>query len=162
MFYLLEGHNFFLLKVLCLWVFCLNLWLHIRCVSGAWEGLRFPGTGVSDSCDPPSEYWESNPVPQEVLLTAKPSLQPALKALLSIQNFCSGFWTVKWNEVILWVRDSTLPSACCLTWSIHTYWLCKVGRRGLILTILSIHQKQALGDSFGKKIQRSISGSTEH
>ena len=40
-------------------------------------GVGFPGTGVTDGCQLPFVFWESNPGPQkeqQVLLTAEPSL----------------------------------------------------------------------------------------
>jgi hypothetical protein len=43
------------------------------------EGVRFPSTGVTDSCESPCGCWELNPDPleeQPLLLTAEPSLQP--------------------------------------------------------------------------------------
>jgi hypothetical protein len=41
--------------------------------------VRFPATGVTDSCELPCGFWELNLGPleeQSVLLTAEPSLQP--------------------------------------------------------------------------------------
>jgi hypothetical protein len=49
------------------------------CFSYICEGVRCPGTGVTDSCELPCGCWELNPGPLEdhlVLLVAKPSLQP--------------------------------------------------------------------------------------
>jgi hypothetical protein len=42
------------------------------------EGIRSPGTGVADDCEPLCGYWELNPGPFEeytVFLTMDPSLQ---------------------------------------------------------------------------------------
>lgn len=43
------------------------------------EGVRCPGTGVTDSCEPPCRSWEVNPGPpqeQPGVLTTEPSLRP--------------------------------------------------------------------------------------
>ena len=43
------------------------------------EGVRFPGAGVTDSCEPPCGCWELNLGPleeQPVLIDAEQSLQP--------------------------------------------------------------------------------------
>ena len=45
------------------------------------EGTGFPRTGVTNGCEPPRGYWESNPGPleeQPVLLTTEPSLYLSL------------------------------------------------------------------------------------
>lgn len=50
---------------------------------------KFTGTGITDGCEAPSEYWESNldPLEAQVLLTSKPSLQPVFSIfILSVQN----------------------------------------------------------------------------
>ncbi|KAM7331642.1 hypothetical protein ACRRTK_008350 [Alexandromys fortis] len=42
------------------------------------QGVRSPGTGVTDSCEMPFGYWVLSPGPLEehpVLLTTEPSLQ---------------------------------------------------------------------------------------
>jgi hypothetical protein len=52
---------------------------------GLWrpeEGIRSPGPGVRDGCEPPYGCKESNPGPlqeQPVLLTSEPSLQPCVR-----------------------------------------------------------------------------------
>ena len=43
------------------------------------EGVRCPGTGVTDGCELPCGCWELNPGPLEKLLTAEPSLQPLIQ-----------------------------------------------------------------------------------
>jgi hypothetical protein len=41
------------------------------------QGIRSPGTGVTDSCDLPCGFWELNPLEEHpVLLATEPSLQP--------------------------------------------------------------------------------------
>lgn len=43
------------------------------------EGIRNPGTGVTDKCELPCGCWEMNPGPLEelpVLLTTEPCLEP--------------------------------------------------------------------------------------
>lgn len=61
--------------------------LYLTFVPGAWfpqrpeEGVGSPGTGVTDGCQLPCGFWESNPDPQKeqpVLLTAGPSLHPVV------------------------------------------------------------------------------------
>ena len=47
-----------------------------------YEGVRFPGTGVTDSCELSCGCWELNLGPlgkQPVLQTAEPSVQPQAK-----------------------------------------------------------------------------------
>ena len=42
------------------------------------KGIGFPGTEVTDDCDPPCGCWESNPDPlgmEPVLLISEPSVQ---------------------------------------------------------------------------------------
>ena len=53
-----------------MFVFCLHVCLH--------EVVRYPETGVTDSCELPCGYWELNLGPlkeQPVPLTTEPSLQ---------------------------------------------------------------------------------------
>jgi hypothetical protein len=70
------------------------------------EGVRSPGIGVTDGCEPPCGYWELNlgPLEQSVLLTTEPSLQPwfplfslflisLLSFLLCIMNHLKSFVT---------------------------------------------------------------------
>lgn len=93
---------FFFLKksILCVWVFCLHIYLCTVCVSdsGRGQAIRFRWNGVK------RQLWASVWVlgielqsleEQPVLLTAKPSLQPLL--------FCCCFW----DRVSLW--KSTWP-----------------------------------------------------
>ena len=56
------------------------------------KGVRFPGTGVSDSCVLPRGCWQLNLSPleeQSVLLTTEPSPQPKIK--YSLNKPCSLF-----------------------------------------------------------------------
>lgn len=69
---------------------CFNILLKFECLSvnsciqAQWpkksgEGVRFPGTGVTDDCEPLGGFWDLNLGPlqeQNVLLTNEPSLQP--------------------------------------------------------------------------------------
>lgn len=61
---------------------------HYVCAWYPWrseERTVCPGTGVLDSCEPPSRCWESNPDPlqwQQVLLTTEPSLRPPRLSIL--------------------------------------------------------------------------------
>lgn len=54
---------------------------------GSEEGIRSPGTGAIDSCEPPYGCWQQNtgPVQEQVLLTTEPSLQspPCLEKRIS-------------------------------------------------------------------------------
>ena len=61
------------------------------------EGIRSPGTGVTDSCELPCGCWELNLCPlgeQPALLTSEPSLQPLvsfLKCVLIVFRFSHCF-----------------------------------------------------------------------
>ena len=51
------------------------------------EGVRTPGTGITDSCEPLCGYWELNLSSLEehpVLLLTEPPLQPLEKLLLAV------------------------------------------------------------------------------
>ena len=53
---------------LCVWVLCLHMCLysmHVQDTQKPEEGVRSPGTGVIDSCEPPCVCWESNLGPVE-------------------------------------------------------------------------------------------------
>lgn len=56
--------------------------MFIQCLQETEEGIRFPGTGVTEGFEPLCGYWELNPGPlqeQPVLSTAEPPpLQPLL------------------------------------------------------------------------------------
>lgn len=59
-----------------------NAW----CPSGSKEDVRFPGTRVTDDCEPPCRCWKPNLGPlkeQPAFLPAKPALQPLGSLLLS-------------------------------------------------------------------------------
>lgn len=74
---------------MCL-VLCLNVCLSTTSVPETREGAGSPQTGVTDCCELPCGGWESDLGPQEAqpaLLTAKPSLQPKNKKILSTK-----FW----------------------------------------------------------------------
>lgn len=50
------------------------------------EVVRFPGTGIADSCELLRGCWESDPGPlekQAVLLTTDPSMQPLYSAFFN-------------------------------------------------------------------------------
>ena len=54
----------------CMYVYHVCAW----CLWRPEEGIRSPGTGVTDGCEPPYGYWESNLGPleeQQVLLKAE-------------------------------------------------------------------------------------------
>jgi hypothetical protein len=53
------------LKIKHAWVFCLHVCLHTTCVPYCPQrpedsGVRCPGNGVTDSCEPPCRCWELN------------------------------------------------------------------------------------------------------
>ena len=53
----------------------------MQCPQRPEEGIGTPGTGVTDNCELPCEYWESNlglPEEQTVLLNIEPFLHPVL------------------------------------------------------------------------------------
>jgi hypothetical protein len=61
----------------CVCVFCMHVCT--MCMCGSYdEGVRFPGTVVTEGCKPLWGCWESNlgPLLEEMLLTTKPCLQP--------------------------------------------------------------------------------------
>ena len=61
-----------------LWVFCLHVCVCTVCPQRSDESIRFPGTGVTDSCELPCGCWESNPGPlqeQSVRVTTENSLK---------------------------------------------------------------------------------------
>ena len=60
----------------CISVHCNHAWYSLR----SEEDIRFPGTGVTDACEPPCECLELDPAPQEgqpVFLTDELTLQPS-------------------------------------------------------------------------------------
>ena len=70
-----------------MWVFCLDVYLRIMWVCGAWclwkleEGIGFPGAGVIGSLQAAMCVLESYLGPlegQTGILTTKPSLQPSV------------------------------------------------------------------------------------
>lgn len=69
---------------------CIVLYLHVclctMCTTGAHEGqkrvLGFPRTGVSDDCEPPCGFLESNPGPLQITKCSK--FLSHLSALLSL------------------------------------------------------------------------------
>lgn len=73
---------------------CLHVFLFIMYVLHTWAALRFPGTGVTDDCDPPSDCWDLNQDPLEdhsVLLTTEPSfslLPSKRKDTVKFEGFC--------------------------------------------------------------------------
>ena len=77
---------FFKFLFYMLWVFCLHVslcTLCIQCLQRPQEGFETLGTGVTDGCELPHGYWESNVSPlckHPVLLTNKLSPQ-ALKLI---------------------------------------------------------------------------------
>ena len=51
--------------------------MHTRCLRRPEEGVRFPGIGVTDGCEPSFRFWELNSgllEGQPVLLTTEPIL----------------------------------------------------------------------------------------
>lgn len=63
------------------WSFCLHTYVFTTCVleTERCQKALPPGTRVADGYGSSRGYWDSNPGPseeQQVLLTAKPSLQP--------------------------------------------------------------------------------------
>lgn len=62
----------------------------VFCLQGCWcEGVRFPGTVATDSCELPCVFWELTPNPLEeesVLTTAEPSLQPLQLIFYSVHS----------------------------------------------------------------------------
>ena len=67
-----------------LWLICISCALLLCLHTCLCEGVRSPGTGVTDRCEVPCGCWELNPgslQEQPVLLTAEPSLQPLYKHL---------------------------------------------------------------------------------
>jgi hypothetical protein len=80
------------------WVFCLHVCL---C-----EGVRSPGTGVTDSCKLPCGCWKLNPSAleeQPMLLTAEPSVKP-----LFVLFICLVFHETEFLCVALAVLELTL------------------------------------------------------
>lgn len=37
----------------------------VQCQQRPKEGIKYPGIGVVDNCEPPGEYWELNPSPMQ-------------------------------------------------------------------------------------------------
>jgi len=70
--------------------FYLYVCMHVHpvcawCLRRSEEGIRSPGTGDKEGCEPPCGFWELNLGPlqeQQVLLTTEPSLQPPIFVLL--------------------------------------------------------------------------------
>lgn len=66
---------FYFKDLCCVYVFCLHAW----CPWGSEGGIRAPGTGVTDGCEPPRGCWELDLGwlgEQQMLLTTESSLQP--------------------------------------------------------------------------------------
>lgn len=64
------------------------------------EGVRCPGTGVTDSCEPPCRSWEVNPGPPQEqlgLLTTEPSLRPQGPGF-KVVSCCSLDWQNQLTE----------------------------------------------------------------
>lgn len=67
----------------CMYV-CMNVCMYVQyvwCPKRPEEGVRSPGTGVTDCCESPYGYWETNTGPlqeQQVLLVDKLLFQPNL------------------------------------------------------------------------------------
>ena len=58
--------------------------VYVHCYSAM--GVKYPGTGITESCELPCGCWELNPgllEEQSVLLTPEPSLQPTRKCFFS-------------------------------------------------------------------------------
>lgn len=94
-------------------LFCLNICLHIRCMSYPWrwdEGIEFPGSRVMDGCKPSCQCWKFNLFllqGQPVLLTDKLSLQgPSpvihniMSTTLSLPWPSSSHYTLSWKNLI--------------------------------------------------------------
>ena len=93
------------------------------------EGVRSPGTGVTDNCELPCGYWELNPGPleeQAVLLTAEPSLQILLLIFCFVFrgriSLCSSGYPRTHYVVSGWLR--TQRSACLCFPSAETKGVC--------------------------------------
>lgn len=59
--------SFCFLRFYFIWVFCLHACLYTTCVQCPWktEGVRSPGIGVRDGCEPSWGCWELSPGPGE-------------------------------------------------------------------------------------------------
>jgi hypothetical protein len=71
-----QLNNKSLLFSLNIWVFCLHIHLYIT--RRPEEGIKYPGTGFTDGCEPPRGCWELNLgllEDQQVLLTTELSIQ---------------------------------------------------------------------------------------
>ena len=65
------------------------------------EGIRFPGTGVTNDCEPSCGSWEQNSgslQEQKVLIPTEPSLQPLIRFFFYLK-------TSSWEEFMR--TDST-------------------------------------------------------
>lgn len=73
------------MHVLPTWICaCAWIWVHAWCPWRPEDGVRYPGTGVTDSCNRPWRCWGLNLVPlkeQPVILTTESSLQPQTSCL---------------------------------------------------------------------------------
>jgi hypothetical protein len=61
--------------------------VHAWCLQWPEQGVRSPGAGITDHCEPPCRCWELNPGPlqeQPVLLTTEPSFQLPKSVLLVV------------------------------------------------------------------------------
>lgn len=94
-FYFLKNH----IHLFCVyWVLPTHMNMHCMHSWCSWkpeEGVRFPGTEVTNSCEPQCGDWEFNTSPwedQEALLTAKPFLQPLLSMFVLLYSQMYLFW----------------------------------------------------------------------
>jgi hypothetical protein len=67
------------------------------------DGLGFPGTGVTDCCEPPCGCWESNPIPP-VLSTTKLPLQLIFPSLTL--KFDSVFLATTGNKIYFFLATT--------------------------------------------------------
>ena len=85
-----------------------------------YEGVRSPRTGFSDSCELPCGCWELNLGPREeqsVLLSTKPSLQPAFplfKDSPTLLFFTDFFLSFSRTSDIFQTRSLNLSNPYCL------------------------------------------------
>jgi hypothetical protein len=83
--------------ILCVQMFCLCACLCTTCVQflrRPAEGVRYPGTGVTDGCEPPCRCWELNPESLEGQPLSLPLFWEFQVVLMCIRVFCSVVWLV--------------------------------------------------------------------
>lgn len=98
--------------ILCLWIFCLCVYLCPTCTHGAHRGqnrtIRSTGAGVRDSCDRPYGCWEPSLGSLEQKQTAL-NHQTILPAFMVARFVLSGFGFVLWGGEC----DLFWDGACC-------------------------------------------------